>query len=198
MSNPRLATSGHKRSSIQIALQRSGEVLRTFLRALMRDPLSAFLLASSIALTIAFFVLLGSLRPEGKGQQVALTNITTLANAQRIRSAVLLDHDHQVIAQTDTGLQVYADYPASDAATLEILNVLRKGGAQVSVDLQSSKPARQVVVEFLVPILLLVCLFAFFTRRVKDGSGGIASFSNFKGGGRRKGKKGSAPITFDS
>jgi cell division protease FtsH len=198
MSNPRLATSGHKRSSTQQALQRASDTLRAFLRALARDPLSAFLLVASVALAIAFFVLLGSLRPEAKGQQVALTNITTLANAQRIRSAVLLDHDHQVVAQTDTGLQVYADYPSSDAATLEILNVLRKGGAQVSVNPQSSKPARQIVIQFLIPILLLVCLFAFFTRQSKDGSGGIAAFSNFRGGGRRRGKKGSAPITFDS
>jgi cell division protease FtsH len=198
MSNPRLATSGHKRSSTQIALQRVGDVLRTFMRALMRDPLSAFLLAASVALAIAFFVLLGSLRPEGEGQQVALTNITALASAQRIRSAVLLDHDHQVIAQTDTGLQIYADYPSSDAATLEILNILRKGGAQVSVNPQSSKPARQIVIQFLIPILLLVCLFAFFTRQSKDGSGGIAAFSNFRGGGRRKGKKSSTTITFDS
>jgi cell division protease FtsH len=110
---------------------------------------------------------------------------------------VLLDHDHQVVVQTDTGLQVYANYPGSDAATLEILNILRKGGAQVSVDPQSSKPARQIVVQFLIPILLLVCLFAFFTRQAKDGSGGIASFSNFRGIGRRKGK-GPSPITFAS
>jgi cell division protease FtsH len=201
MSNPRLATSGHKRSSsAQMAMQRASDTLRAVARTLARDPLSAFLLAASIALAIAFFVLLGSLRPEGKGQQVALTSITTLASAQRIRSAVLLDHDHQVVAQTDTGLQVYADYPSSDAATLEILNVLRKGGAQVSVNPQSSKPARQIVIQFLIPILLLVSLFAFFTRQSKDGSGGIAAFSNFRGGGRRKSKKGTGAgrITFDS
>jgi cell division protease FtsH len=198
MSNPRLATSAHKRSSTQIALQRVRDASSAVLRTLTRDPLSAFLLAASIGLAITFFVLLGSLRPEGQGQQVALTNITTLAGAQRIRSAVLLDHDHQVVAQTDTGLQLYADYPSSDAATLEILNILRKGGAQVSINPQSSKPARQIVIQFLIPILLLVCLFTFFTRQSKDGSGGIAAFSNFRGGGRRKGKKNAATITFDS
>jgi cell division protease FtsH len=198
MSNPRLANTGHKRSPAQLAMQRALDTLRAILRTVTRDPLSAFLLASSIALAIAFFVLLGSLRPQAEGQQVALTNITTLANAQRIRSAVLLDHDHQVVVQTDTGLQLYADYPASDAATLEILNVLRKGGAQVSVNPQSSKPTRQIVIQFLIPILLLVCLFAFFTRQGKDGSGGIAAFSNFRGGGKKRKGKNSAPITFDS
>jgi cell division protease FtsH len=197
MSNPRLAAQRRKQSRVQLAVQRATDTLRRAGRAVAGDPLSSFLLLASVALAIAFFALLGSLRPQGEGQQVALTNITTLANSQRVRSAVLLDHDHQVVVQTDTGLQVYADYPASDAATLEILNILRKGGAQVSVDPQSSKPARQIVVQFLIPILLLVCLFAFFTRQAKDGSGGIASFSNFRGIGRRKGK-GPAPITFAS
>jgi cell division protease FtsH len=198
MSNPRLASSRHQQSSVQSALRRVGEVGKTMLRMFTKDPLSSFLLVASVALAIAFFALLGSLRPQGQGQQVALTDVITLASAQHVRSAVLLDHDHQVVAQTDTGIQVYADYPGSDAATLEILNILRKGGAQVSVNPQSSKPARQIVVQFLIPILLLVSLFAFFTRQVKDGSGGIAAFSNFRGIGRRKGKKGSAPITFDS
>ncbi|HEU0249431.1 MAG TPA: ATP-dependent zinc metalloprotease FtsH [Solirubrobacteraceae bacterium] len=198
MSNPRLTAQRRKQSRAQLGLQRATETASRAGRAVTSDPLSSFLLLASVALAIAFFALLGSLRPQGEGQQVALTNITTLANSQRVRSAVLLDHDHQVVVQTDTGLQVYADYPASDAATLEILNILRKGGAQVSVDPQSSKPARQIVVQFLIPILLLVCLFAFFTRQTKDGSGGIASFSNFKGIGKRKSKKNASPITFAS
>jgi cell division protease FtsH len=196
MSNPRLASSGRKQSAIQAGLLRVADAGRSLLRVLSRDPLSTMLLLASIGLAIAFFALLGSLRPEAQGQQVALSNITSLASAQRVRSAVLLDHDHQVVAQTDTGLQLYAYYPSSDAATLEILTILRKGGAQVSINPQSSKPARQIVIQFLIPILLLVCLFAFFTRQTKDGSGGIASFSNFRGSGRKK-KQGS-PITFDS
>ncbi len=53
-----------------------------------------------------------------------------------------------------------------------------------------------IVVQFLIPILLLVCLFAFFTRQTSDGSGGIASFSNFRGKGRKK--NAASPITFDS
>ncbi|HEY2631432.1 MAG TPA: ATP-dependent zinc metalloprotease FtsH [Solirubrobacteraceae bacterium] len=198
MSNPRLASSSHKRSNVENAAQRVADMARAAGRSVARDPLSSFLLLASVGLAIAFFALLGSLRPQGEGQQVALTNVTTLANSQRVRSAVLLDHDHQVVVQTDTGLELYADYPASDAATLEILNILRKGGAQVSVNPQSSKPARQVVVQFLIPILLLVSLFAFFTRQAKDGSGGIASFSNFRGSGKRKKGQGTSQITFDS
>jgi cell division protease FtsH len=198
MSNPRLAGSRHRRSSRQIATQRAAEFGSALLRTLTKDPLSTFLLAAAVALAILFFTLLGSLKPSAEGQRVALTNITTLANAQRIHSAVLLDHDHQIVAHTDTGLQIYADYPASDAATLEIFNILRKGGAVVTVDPQSSKPARQIVIQFLIPILLLVCLFSFFTRQSKEGSGGIASFSNFRGKGKRKKRGQGSPITFES
>jgi cell division protease FtsH len=197
MSNPRLASTGHKRSTVQAALLRATDAGRSLLRRLSRDPLSSLLLLASVGLAIAFFALLGSLRPEAQGQQVALSNITTLADSQRVRSAVMFDHDHQVVVQTDTGLQLYAYYPSSDAATLEIFTILRKGGAEVTINPQSSKPARQIVIQFLIPILLLVCLFAFFTRQSGDGSNGIASFSSFRGAGRRKKKQGS-PITFDS
>jgi cell division protease FtsH len=164
----------------------------------MKDPLSTFLLLASVGLAIAFFTLLGSLKPEASGQRVALSTITSEANAQHIRSGELLDHDHQVIVHTDTGLQLYANYMSSDAATLELFNVLRKGGATVTVNPQSSKPARQIVIQFLIPILLLVCLFAFFTRQGKEGAGGIASFSNFRGKGKRKKKGQTSQITFES
>src|ERR1700739_327514 len=197
MSNPRLASSRHQRSPRQIAMQRAAEFGSSVLRALTKDPLSTFLLVASITLAILFFTLLGSLKPEATGERVALTNITTLAKSQRIRSAVLLDHDHQVVAHTDTGLQIYADYPSSDAITLSLIETLSKGGAEVTVNQQSSKPARQIVIQFLIPIRLLVCLFAFFTRQSKDSSGGIASFSNFKGKGKRKKRGQSSPITFD-
>ena len=196
MSNPRLTTSQRRRSPARLALGRLGELALALPRTASSDLLSAFLLLASVSLAIAFFALLGSLSPQGQGQQVALTEIASLANAQRIRSANLLDHDHQVVAQTDTGLHLYSDYPSSDAATLSIFDTLRKGGAQVSIDPQSSKPARQIVVQFLIPILLLVSLFAFFTRQRSDGSSGIASFSSFRGKGRKR--KGAAPITFES
>ncbi len=179
-------------------MQRASEFGTAALRALMKDPLSTFLLVASVGLAIAFFTLLGSLKPEATGQRVALTTITTEANAQHIRSAEVLDHDHQIVVHTNTGLQLYSDYMASDAATLEIFNILRKGGAIVTVNPQSSKPARQIVIQFLIPILLLVCLFSFFTRQSKEGSGGIASFSNFRGKGKRKKRGQGSPITFES
>jgi cell division protease FtsH len=197
MSNPRLTQSYGRSSPLRAAATRVREAALGILTMLAKDPLSTLLATAAILLAITFFSLLGSLGPQAEGRRVALSNLTALAGAQRLQSATLLDHDHQVVAHTDTGLQLYATYPASDAATLQIYRNLIQGGAQVTVDAQSGKPARAIVVQFLLPILLLVCLFAFFTRQTGDGSGGIASFSNFRGKGRKK-QKGTAAVTFDS
>ena len=74
----------------------------------------------------------------------------------------------------------------SQIGTLEgLVKTLQKGGARVSVDPQSAKPLRLIVIQFLLPIMLLVCLFAFFTRLGQGSdSGGIAAFSNFGGKGK--------------
>ncbi len=93
--------------------------------------------------------------------------------------------------------QLWAAYPSSGAQTQELSRELDASGATVSVDQQSGKPTKAIVVQFLIPILLLVCLFSFFTRLGADGgAGGIAAFSQFTGKGRKKGKGTSDRITF--
>ncbi|MDO8209332.1 ATP-dependent zinc metalloprotease FtsH [Conexibacter sp. CPCC 206217] len=197
MSNPRLAAKS-RRSPVALALQRVVDAIAPIGRFLTKDVITTFLLLASIALAITFFVLLGSLGQEGSGNKVALSTVVELSDAEQLRSAVLLDRDHQIEAVTETGLDVYADYPASDAATLDLVNTLQKNRVPYTIDAQSGKPARTIVVQFLLPILLLVCLFAFFTRLGQDGgAGGIGAFSNFRGRGRKK-KRGASPITFDS
>jgi cell division protease FtsH len=193
--NPRLA-SQRKHSPARALAGRVADGLRSAGRLLTRDPLSSFLALASIALTITFFALLGHLGPSAEGRKVSLSDLTALASGQQVRSATLLDHDHQVVAFTSTGLELYANYPASDAGTLQLYGTLVKGGADVNIDLQSGKAARTIVVQFLIPILLLVSLFAFFTRQVQGSAGGIAAFSNFRGKGKRK--QNDAVITFDS
>jgi len=197
MSNPRLA-SARKRPS---AAQRVGAGVRGFLSAigrfLSRDLLATALLAMSIALLITFFVLLGSLAPEGKGQESSLGRIESLARAQQLKDITLLDQDHQVTVTTRNGDELYANYPASDVVTQEIIRRLQVSTVQPVLDQQLFKPERRIIVQFLLPILILVFLFAFLTRLSQDsGAGGIASFSAFRGKGRRK--KGKAPITFAS
>jgi cell division protease FtsH len=198
MSNPRL--SGLQRKSApRRAFERVSEGVVGLLRFLRRDWLSTLLLLASIALAITFFSLLGSLGPEERGRRTSLSAVNGLARAERVREATLMDRDHRVVVLTDVGLELYADYPGSDAATETLLSTLQRRGAIVSVDPQSSKPLRAIVVQFLIPILLLVCLFAFFMRLGQSSdSSGIAAFSNFRGRGKRKKRGQKAPITFDS
>ena len=92
---------------------------------------------------------------------------------------------------------LWAAYPASGAQTQELTAELSGSGAVVSVDQQSGKPTKALIVQFLIPILLLVCLFSLFTRLGAEGAGGgIAAFSNFTGKGRKKGKGTRDRITF--
>jgi cell division protease FtsH len=195
MSNPRLSSAQRRSTPAKVAAERARAGLEALLRWLGKDPLSTLLLLSSIVIAIVFFTMLGRLGPDASGRAVDLSTVETLIAEQHVTKAQLLDYDHQVEVETDTGLQLYADYPASDAGTQQLLRSLSRGGASYSIDLQSGKQLRTIVIQFLLPILLLVCLFAFFTRQTSDG-GGIAAFSSFRGKGRKK--KGPSPITFDS
>ena len=198
MSNPRLSSHHRSRSRFREAAERVGEALAQIGRFLARDRVSTFLLVASIALLVTFFSLLGSLGSEGNGKKVPLSTVTQLGDGNLLRSATLLDYDHQVVAETVGDVQLYADYPSSDAATLQTYETLTKGGASVQIDPQSGKEARVIVVQFLIPILLLVCLFSFFMRQTGDGSSGIGAFSSFRGKGKRRKKGEEASITFDS
>jgi cell division protease FtsH len=92
---------------------------------------------------------------------------------------------------------LWAAYPASGALTQQLLKELSASGGSVSVDQQSGKATKTIVVQFLIPILLLVCLFSLFMRQGGDGAaGGIAGFSQFAGKGRKKGKGTNDRITF--
>ncbi len=104
----------------------------------------------------------------------------------------------EVVAPTGAMQQLWAAYPASGAQTQQLLRELTAAGATVTVDQQSGKPTRAIIVQFLIPILLLVCLFSLFMRLGGDGgaAGGIAAFSQFTGKGRKKGKGTSDRITF--
>jgi len=93
---------------------------------------------------------------------------------------------------------LWAAYPASGALTQQILRELGASGAIVAVDQQSGKGTETIIVQFLIPILLLVCLFSLFMRLGGEGgaAGGLAAFSAFTGKGRRKGKGTRDRITF--
>jgi cell division protease FtsH len=203
------------------ALVKLVEFAQNVRRIALRDPLALFLLIASIVLAFAFATLLGQIKPGSKGTQVAISAVQNMAKQKEIASATLLDHDSRVEVKTSgtrTVLkpkgkknggeavttpvgppqQLWAAYPGSGAQTEQIADELRAGGAEVRIDQQSGKPTKAIVVQFLIPILLLVCLFSLFMRFGGEGAaGGIAGFSEFTGKGRKKGKGRSEAITFD-
>jgi cell division protease FtsH len=97
---------------------------------------------------------------------------------------------------TGSAQKLWAAYPASGALTQQLLKELTSSGAVVSVEQQAGKGTEAIVVQFLIPILLLVCLFSLFTRMGSDAAGGLAAFSEFTGKGRKKGKGTRDRITF--
>jgi cell division protease FtsH len=185
----------HRRNPLLVALE---GVAQGVGRLVLRDPLTTFLALAAIAVALAFALLLSSIGPSSQGTQVPISRVESLARHKNIASATLLDHDNRVEIATITPTEhLWAAYPSSGAQTQALLSSLAKSGAPVTVDQQSGKPLRSIVVQFLLPILLLVCLFALFTRVGADGgAGGIAGFSRFTGKGKRKGKGVAQRISF--
>ncbi len=210
----------NRRNPVLVKFLETAQAVR---RIALRDPLALFLLLASIALAITFASLLGAIKPASSGTQVPLSAVQKLAKHHEVASATLLDHDSRVVLNTTgsgtttlpkgskkTGgtaesstpvgppQHLWAAYPASGAQTEQLANELSTGGASVTIDQQSGKPTKTIVVQFLIPILLLVCLFSFFMRLGGEGgAGGIAGFSEFTGKGRKKGKGSSDRITFN-
>ncbi len=173
------------------------ETLRGIWRVLRRDTLSLGLLVAAGVIFILFFVLLGQTKPESSGKPIPLSGVFQLAQGHRVQAATLLDSDARVEVLTRDGQVFWSAYPASGAQTQSLEQTLQKGGATVFVKQQEGKAQLTIVVQFLLPILLLVCLFAFFMRIGQDGgAGGIASFSKFTGKGKKKGKGTAHRTTF--
>ncbi len=179
-------------------MERIGAAALWVLRLPLKDVIATFLAASTLLLTITFFVLLGNQKPQTPGVRVPLSAVTKAIVAKQVDQAILFDHDARVaIHLRASGQQFWAAYPKSDAQTQSMLRQLNVSGASTTVDQQTSKSTQLIILQFLLPILILVCLFALFTRVIADdGSGGIASFSNFTGKGKKKGKGTTHQVTF--
>jgi len=131
------------------------------------------------------------------GGTAAATGSTTTTSTRANSTSGTNSTSSNAGLATQAQLEYWAAYPASGAQTQSLLQTLSRAGVLVTVDQQSGKALRQIVVQFLLPILLLVCLFAFFMRiSADDGAGGIAAFSEFTGKGRKKGKGKTEAITF--
>jgi cell division protease FtsH len=179
-------------------LTKVGEGAAKVGRWFLKDPLNTALIVASIVLTILFFSLLDAIQPSSAGERVSLSRVYELTEAKQVENATLLDQDSRVVIDTANGRTVYAAYPSSDAQLNGMINALNKSGAAVSVDQQADIPSKQIMVQFLIPILLLVCLFVLFTRLGQDGgAGAFAGFSKFTGKGRKKGEDSPDRTTFE-
>ncbi|MGA9876998.1 MAG: ATP-dependent zinc metalloprotease FtsH [Solirubrobacteraceae bacterium] len=223
--HPRPVQRGQVRSGLaqkrNPALVTLGAVATGARRMVFRDKIALFLVIAAAALLITFFSLLKAIGPSSHGPQLPISRVLNLAQGRQIATATLLDHDNRVEitlrepSQADAGgtaagaststsstvtskpLEYWAAYPSSGVQTQQLLQSLEHSGAVINVDQQSGKAPRTILVQFLIPIVLLVCLFALFMRIGADGgAGGIAGFSEFTGKGKRKGKGTTHRTTF--
>jgi cell division protease FtsH len=145
-------------------------------------------------LIVMFFIGISILSPSSPGREVRFSDATNLITSpQALRSATLRDQDARLEMTTWTGERLWASYPHADAYTSKLLDLLTTNRVATTVDSQSSKPTLRLVVQFLLPILILVTLFALFTMLAREQGGMIAAFSKWSG---KKQKAGSGTFSF--
>jgi len=83
---------------------------------------------------------------------------------------------------------VWAAYPHADPYTGTLLAQLQRHHVPTTVNPQSHKTSLRLVVQFLLPILILVTLFAFFMTLARDQGAAFAAFSKWTGGGQKPGE----------
>ena len=153
-----------------------GAFLWEFLKA---KALLVGLLVTAGLLILLFFLGLSATDPSPTGKEVALSQAQSLIAAGSVQSATLLDEDSNMEFTTNDGQQLWASYPGSDSYTGTLLDQLncapaaKKDGVcqapvPTTVDSQAGIAMLRAVIQFLIPILILVTLFAFFMLLMRD------------------------------
>jgi cell division protease FtsH len=166
--------------------------LRTFAglvaEAVAASPLLAGLLATAAVLLVLFFVGLSILAPHSIGKQTSLTNATELISQGQVAKTTVRDQDSRLELSTTSGQRLWASYPHADSYTGTLLALLQRKHVPTTVDPQSGKTSLRATVQFLLPILILVTLFAFFMTLARDQGGAFAAFSKWTGRGQKPGE----------
>ncbi|MFZ2051732.1 MAG: ATP-dependent zinc metalloprotease FtsH [Solirubrobacteraceae bacterium] len=165
---------------------RSGAAMA--LEAIQSSPMTTGLAATAALLLVLFFLGLSIISPHPAGKQTSLSNATVLISSGQATRAVLLDQDAQLELRTSGGEELWAAYPQADSYTGTLLTLLQQHHVVSSVDAQWGKASLRDVVQFLLPILILVTLFAFFTALARDQGGAFAAFSKWTGRGQKPGE----------
>ena len=155
---------------------------------LTESPLLSGLAATAVLLVVLFFVGLSIIGPHAGGQETTLTNATELISRGRVTQATLLDQDSQLELRTSSGQSLWATYPHSDSYTGTLIALLQREHVPTTVNPQSGKAILRATVQFLLPILILVTLFAFFMTLVREQGAAFATFSKWTGSGQKAGE----------
>jgi cell division protease FtsH len=158
------------------------------LEAIQSSPMTTGLAATAALLLVLFFLGLSIISPHPAGKQTSLSNATALISSGQATRAVLLDQDAQLELRTSGGEELWAAYPQADSYTGTLLTLLQQHHVVSTVDAQWGKASLRDVVQFLLPILILVTLFAFFTALARDQGGAFAAFSKWTGRGQKPGE----------
>jgi cell division protease FtsH len=158
------------------------------LGVLTESPLLTGLAATAVLLLVLFFVGLSLIAPHSAGQQTTLTSATELISDGKATQATLLDQDARLELRTNDGQALWASYPHSDSYTGTLIALLQHKHVPTTVNPQSGKATLHATVQFLLPILILVTLFAFFMTLVREQGAAFASFSKWSGSGQKAGE----------
>ena len=174
------------------------------------NPLMFGLAGLAAILLALFFIGLSILAPSSPGREISTSDAFAVIGdpTGSVSQARLLDQDSRleltvsggelihsrgVLVATSPGERLWTSYPHTDTYTNQIIDALEHSRIDWTVDPQSGKPTLRAVVQFLLPILILVTLFGLFTLLSRERGGAIAAFSKWKGKGQ---KAGSGTTTF--
>jgi cell division protease FtsH len=152
------------------------------------SPLLSGLAATAVLLLVLFFLGLSIIAPHSAGKQTTLSGATELISDGHATQVTLLDQDARLELRTDNGQALWASYPHSDSYTGTLIALLQRKHVPTSVDAQSGKATLHATVQFLLPILILVTLFAFFMTLVREQGAAFAAFSKWTGSGQKAGE----------
>ena len=137
-----------------------GDWVRGVLEFVFVNLLLLSFLFLALALIALFFIGLRAISAGSPGREVELSRAVYLIKNHRVAQATLYDQDSRVGLVTRAGEHVWAAYPQNSYANT-LLATLEQANTPTTVDPQSTKASLRVVVQFLLPILILVTLFAF-------------------------------------
>ncbi|MDA0159989.1 ATP-dependent zinc metalloprotease FtsH [Solirubrobacter ginsenosidimutans] len=146
------------------------------------EPLAIAFATLAALLLVVFLVMLGATQPRSNGVELPYSSVQRMAAAGQVRRATQLDYDHRLLITDRAGRESWTSYPANGALEDQLLSQLSAKGAAVVIDSQSSKQARRLIVQVLLPILILAALFALFMRLSQQSdAGGMGGFSRWRG-----------------